>query len=666
MALIAASLVLAANLGGCEQAPTHPTLRGSDLPKLIPVRDLFAHPLRSERYRVSPDGKKLAWLAIADGRRTLHVQTIGEQRVSTIAAHRPVRKYRWAEDSRHLLVFWDGKGDENWHLYLADSERPEVPPRNLTPFPGARVQIQQLPRNDPAHILITHNRRDRTVYDLYRLNLLTGIETLIAENPGDVTRWITSREGKLLLRIHKGKTRDFEALSTDSQRWRTVFTRRPHATFDILGHPVDLSRVWALSNQGHDRLSLVRFDMETGRETLILQDPIVDLSHVWMDLDTNEPIAAVSWPNYKRYYFFDKSLERDVAPFQRDEAVRLYLRADNARRMLLVKVASEQTGTEYHLLDRQTEAHSLLAGDPIAKHSESLSRTRPISYTARDGLRIHGYLTTPQGTAGQQLPMVLRVHGGPWERDYAGYYPVVQFLANRGYAVLRVNYRGSKGYGRAFMEAGWREFAGKMQDDLIDGVHWAIERGIADPERIAIMGRSYGGYAALVGLAFTPEVFAAGVSVVGISELASFVESAPRYWRRRSLPRWHVFVGDPENAADQMDMKARSPLYHIDRIKRPLMVVHGANDVRVRKEQSDRMVKALRRRGIATRYLVFDDEGHSIRRRENWISLARELEDFLASHLGGRRTGIDLTAIWHTVRALFVSSPPEPIQPATL
>ena len=344
---------------------------------------------------------------------------------------------------------------------------------------------------------------------------------------------------------------------------------------------------------------------------------------------------AQVWEGYPRLHFFDSALGADLSVFRsRGPAdIRIISRSRDLTRTI-VRVSTDRAAREFYLLDRTTGKRTLLAADPIAEYSDVLSSMVPISFKSRDGLDLHGYLTVPNGTDGRNLPMVLNIHGGPWLRDRWRYDALTQFFANRGYAVLAVNYRGSSGYGHAFRRAIKREFARKAHDDLIDGVNWAITKGIADPSKIAIYGRSYGGYATLVGLTFTPDVFAAGIDVMGISDLNVQVAKSPPYWKLGRT--WHEYVGDAAKPEDRADMAARSPINFVDRIKRPLLVVHGANDVRVVRENSDRLVAAMRAAGKSVEYLLFEDEGHSIRKPRNRLTMARRIESFLARHLGGR------------------------------
>ena len=491
-------------------------------------------------------------------------------------------------------------------------------------------------------MLVKINRRDAALYDLYHLNILTGGLTLVAANTGDIINWVTDSKGEIIARYRRLDDGGWVLeRKLENDRWSLAVAGGADESFTTQGYSQDGRTVWALSNVGRDKTSLIKFDLERRQETVVFNHPQVDVDGLWLDREAYQPLEAQIWPGYPRSHYFDRKLAKDLESFRSNVRARVRVRSfDRAQRFLTVEVETERSGRSTFLFDRSSGSKTLLAKSAISKHADVLSPVRPVSFQARDGLTLHGYLTLPTGTEGENLPMVLRVHGGPWWRDYWGYHAVDQMLANRGYAVLSVNFRGSAGYGRAFLQASRREFAGKMHNDLIDGVTWAVEEGIADPEKVAIYGHSYGGYAALVGLTFTPEVFAAAVNVVGVADLVRTAETFPPYWKNW-LHRWLDYVGDPAVPEDREDMAARSPINFVSRIKRPLLMVQGANDVRVVREHSDRIAQAMTKAGLPFEYVVFEDEGHAIRKWQNRLAFARHLEVFLANHLGGR-TGEDL------------------------
>lgn len=620
-----------------ERAATHPALRDAALPPLVPLEDLFASRDARWGYRVSPDGRKLLWIDRGDGRPSVHIKWLDSGEERRLAAERSIYRAYWTYDSRRIVFYWDNAGDENYQLHVADIDDLTAPPRNMTPYPGATVRWQQGFPDDPAHMLIRLNRRDASLFDLYRLNIDSGDLTLLAENPGDILGWITDDSGEIIARMRRldDGAWVFEA-ATDRPGWRPVVNGAYDDHFRPLGYTTDRSFIWAKSALGRDKAVLVKVDLATGAETVHHVHADVDLEDVWIDRDSYRPLRAEAWPGYLEVHHFDQDLGRDMALFDRFKPASLQIdSADRDERRLVVSVQTDRAGRSYYLLDRDAQSIELLSEAPIARWRDHLSVSKPIRFAARDGLPLNGYITVPAGTDGRNLPMVLRVHGGPWWRDYWGFSEVDQFLANRGYAVLRINYRGSLGFGRAHLRAAKGEFAGRMHDDLIDGVNWAIAQGIADPDKVAIYGRSYGGYATMVGMTFTPDVFAAGVNIVGVTDLVHALETFPSYWR---LYRyfWLNYVGDPADAEDRADMAARSPANFVDRIRRPLLIVHGANDVRVVRSHSDRLVAAMRKADLPVKYLVFDDEGHAIRKWQNQITMNRAIEAFLADHLGGR------------------------------
>lgn len=612
-------------------------------PPLIPLADFFADRTTSWDYRISPDGEKLAWTDRQAGKAGIAVKWLDSGKVWRVPAERPIYTAYWAADSRRLVFYWDNAGDENYQLHTVDIERPSAPPRNLTPFPGVKVRWQQNFPDDPAHVLVRLNTRDPALHDLYRLNIDDSSLTLLAENPGDIRYWVTDTRGDIIARFRNLAGGDWvlEVPGTDAAGWRILKRGAYDDYLRVLGHSIDGRFVWALSALGRDKQALVRLDLDSGDETLRFSHPDVDVERAWIDRDSYRPLRAQSWPGYLEVEHFDDALGRDMALFQHDGPANVRIEsADRAKRKLTVIVGTDRGGRAYYLLDRDSKQIELLAEPPVARYREQLSQTRPIRFTARDGLPLRGYLTMPNGGEGRRLPMVLRVHGGPWWRDYWGYSAVNQFLANRGYAVLQVNYRGSTGYGRAHIRAARREFAGKMHDDLVDGVNWAVAQGIADPDRVAIYGRSYGGYATMVGMTFTPDVFAAGVNIVGLTDLTHAMETFPPYWRPY-IHWWRNYVGDPTVQADRDDMAARSPIHFVDRIKRPLLIVQGANDVRVVRSHSDRIVEAMQDAGLPVQYILFEDEGHSIRKWQNQMTMNRAVERFLATHLGGRAEAVE-------------------------
>ena len=634
-------LLLSLLIAGCAVEPTHENLKDVTLPRLLPVRDFVANTDYNSHYRISPDGTKLAWKAVAGTREEIFVKTLDQEKVHSLGFNAQGYPFVWAQDSRRLLFIKDAGGNENFHLFLADTEVSDQTPVDITPLKNTRVGIQQVIENDPSNILIIHNGRDKAVFDLYRLNLDSGEQTLLYKNTEEVVRLLTDRQGRLRARVRQHASQRFlELPNSDNSRWSVILSWTQDDDVIPLDFSKDGKALWLISNRGRDKRVLVRFDVRTGKETLVYAHPKVDVGHVEVSRRQQLPVLVYSQPDYPHVEALDPALRDVVQSFRKDGPVGLYVSsADNAEERITLNVNNDRE-VAFYLYDRRSGVKTLLGKSASHTFADALSTVQPVQFKARDGLTLHGYLTLPQGTSKRPLPMVMLVHGGPFIRFIWNYNREVQFLANRGYAVLQVNYRGSSGYGRAFMEAAIGEFAGKMHTDLIDGVNWAVKEGIADPKHIAVMGASYGGYATLVGLTMTPEIFACGIDIVGPADLVSLSKNFPVYWQPFNY-RWRKVVGDPDNIADRARMRAKSPLHFADQVQRPLLIVQGANDVRVKQDQSDRMVEALRAAGKPVEYMIISGEGHRIRHWKNRLKLYRATEDFLASCLGGRSSGFD-------------------------
>ncbi|OON80599.1 S9 family peptidase [Streptomyces tsukubensis] len=617
----------------------------------ISVEEFFGPPLRAKT-TLSPDGRKMAYLALWENRLNVWIESVdtpGDSRCVT-TEDRGVLSYHWTRDPRWLLYTRDQGGDENMHLYRVDLEDPDAAAVNLTPYPGVRTLGLDLPAGRPGKVITQLNLRDRAQFDLVELDIATGDLTTLAKNPGsEVEGWLYSERDLFA----GGTTAEGDVLLS---KWDAATgALDPVARFDggdaPLGiYPLEVTPdgggVWLGSYRGGDRLRLARLDLATGEEEEVDSHPRYDLdtraqvfpalpSPLIRSRRTGELLGVRYLGERQVIHALDphfaavlKNLEKlsdgDLAGLSSDESGQRWVAGFTHDRDPGATFLYDHTTGESRLLHR-ARPHL----DP-----ESLAPMRPVEITSRDGLTLPSYLTLPVGIEPSRLPLVLFVHGGPWSRDSWGYHPAAQLFANRGYAVLQVNFRGSTGYGRAFTRAAIGEFAGKMHDDLIDGVRWAVERGYADPDRVAIMGGSYGGYASLAGVTFTPDVFAAAVDVVGISDLANFMRSQPDFVKPMLTHNWFTYVGDPADPEQEADMLARSPITRVDQIRTPLMVVHGANDARVVLAESDLLVEALRARGVPVEYTVMRDEGHAIENPENVIALYTGVERFLAEHLG--------------------------------
>ena len=614
-------------------------------PPIIPIQHFFDNP-EIAGAQVSPNGQFISYLKPYKDKLNVFVRQLGsaEERRMTTDTIRPVRGYFWSADGSMLLYVQDKGGNENFHVYSVPIEGGGTPEAtNLTPHEGVRALIFAVPDERPGEILIGMNKRDPSVFDGYWLDVETGETRLVVENPGNFGAMLPDHD--LQVRFAMGQNAEggsslYTRASDHDPEWREVAAYSAEETVRPLRFHKDNRRVYLASNAGDTDLQrLVLLDLETGAVQVVESDPEGEVdfgSALFSDL-TDEIIATIYVADTVRLYPKNEQMATDIERLRRihDGTPNLTSSTTDETRWVVSFNSPTDPGATY-MYDRKTgEAEFLFRPRPWL-NAEHLADVTPVSFESRDGLLIHGYLTLPRGLEAKSLPMVLLVHGGPWARDNWGYQPEAQMLANRGYAVLQVNYRGSSGFGKNFYNAAVKEFAGRMHDDLIDGVKWAVAEGIADPDRIGVYGGSYGGYATLVSLTFTPEVFACGVDYVGPSSLITLIESFPAYWRPFLKGTWFRFVGDPEVEADREDMRERSPLFYVDRIEDPILIVQGANDPRVTKLESDQMVIALRDRGVKVSYLVADNEGHGFSNADNRMALYRSMEPFFGECLGGR------------------------------
>ncbi len=604
------------------------------VPRRIPLEDFFRKPDRVT-VRISPGGSHVAFLAPWQRRLNLHVRDLatGEERRITAAAERDIADFVWANDER-LIFVQDKGGDENYRLYGVGRDGSN--PIDITPFDEVKCDIIDDLEDVPDEILFQMNRRNRELFDVYRLDVHSGKMTMIAENPGNVQSWITDHEGKLRLALTTdGVNTSILHRPTEDEDWGVVATYDFKQTARPLFFTFDNRAVYAASNVGRDKVGIFEYDLGSGTETrLIFEHEDVDAANLLYSRKRKQITAATYETDRLHYAFFDEQRER----IQRllDEQLPGYdnhlVSGSRDETRYVVYSGSDRTRGSYHLLDVPAMKLTRLFDLSPWLDEREMAPMQPIQVSSFDGLTLHGYLTLPQGIEPRGLPLVVHPHGGPWARDSWGFDPEIQFLANRGYAVLQINFRGSTGYGRKFLEASFGQWGLAMQDDVTAAVRWAIDEGIADPRRIAIYGGSYGGYAALSGLTKTPELYACGVSYVGVSNLFTWIEAFPPYWKPY-LEMVYEMVGHPER--DERRYRETSPLFNVERIRVPLFVAQGANDPRVKKEESDQIVEALRGRGLPVEYLVKDDEGHGFRNEENLFEFYRAMERFLAQHLGG-------------------------------
>jgi dipeptidyl aminopeptidase/acylaminoacyl peptidase len=639
---IALVFLLSLALSGCAISPIHPELKNAALTPLIPVRDFVANRDSVGGHQISPDGKRIAWSGAIGTAAGVIVKTVGSNEEKQFKISH--RYFRWTSDSKHLVIVADPIGDENTHVLVASINGPSYL-TNLTPYPKTVSHVLQVIEGG-AEVVIRSNRRDKRRFDLYRLNVQTKGERLIATNPGNVIAWLVDNLGAVRARVAIEGGNQILQIPEDGalSAWRTTARWERLETINIFA--VDKSSqstsAWAVSNRGRDRFALVKVDLLSGTETLVFDSPKVDVNWVTLGRKTQQPMLAQVQPDYPQPEIFDERLRARLKALNGGKPADLFITSmDDEERTFTISVATDKGSKNYLLRDGAEP--ELLGQTRLSVLAPMLSDTVPIAYKARDGLEIQGYLTRPKGAfESKRLPMVLLVHGGPWIRDdwAAGgtNRSLQQFFANRGYAVLQVNYRGSGGYGRSFMAKGMGEIAGKMHDDLIDGVNWAVQNGTADAQKVAIYGASYGGFSALLGATKTPEVFACAIDVVGVADWATLLESAPVYWE---LDLWYRFVGDPKKPEERKVLDSKSPLYMAASATKPILIMHGVNDTRVKIDQSDRMVEALRKAGKEVRYVTFKGDGHGNQKWTNNLTMYRESEDFLAKCLGGRSSGFD-------------------------
>jgi dipeptidyl aminopeptidase/acylaminoacyl peptidase len=603
---------------------------------------LFGNPERVSP-RLSPDGTQLAWIAPRDGVLNVWLAPIGPAgvdwnaaRVVTDDSDRGIRQFAWAHDGRHLLYLQDTGGDENWRLH--DVDLPTMARRDLTPFDGVQARLVAAEREFPDEILVALNKDNPQLHDVYRLDLRTGELTKVLTNPGFID---TVADARLAVRAALQPQPDGSMLlvvrdSADSDDWRVVLTisAEDSLTTGPVAFSADGQSLLLISSVDAEAAGLVRMDLATGATEVLAFDPEADVSAVRIHPDTREPQIVTFLKARSEYRVLDPSVARHLTAIRAlNPGDPTFVDADDADRVWLVAFANDAGPVAFYAYDTGSGTGSFLFEHQPELSRYELATMEPFAFESRDGLTVHGYLTFPPGADRTDLPAVLLVHGGPWARDAWGYDAEAQWLANRGYLCVQVNFRGSTGYGKTFLNAGDREWGGRMQDDLTDSVAHIVTQGWADPSRIAIVGGSYGGYATLAGAAFTPELYRCGVDIVGPSNLITLIETIPPYWAPM-IAQFHNRVGDP--AKDRDFLWSRSPLSAAARIRIPLLIAQGANDPRVKQAESEQIVAALANAGIEHDYMLFPDEGHGFAKPQNRLRFFAEADRFLARYLGGR------------------------------
>jgi dipeptidyl aminopeptidase/acylaminoacyl peptidase len=630
-------------------------LSPATLPPIIDRELLFGDPEISGA-QISPDGKYLAFLKPWKETRNVWVKGTAEPfssaRLMTTETARPVGGYLWTRDSKYIVFVKDNAGDENFNAYAVDpsaapaeggaaAPKGDAPPsRDLTHLTGVRVMLCSAPKTDPDVLYIGLNDRDKSWHDLYKLKISTGERTLIRMNTDRIAAWIFDLKGNLRLAQRVQDNGDQEILRVDADSFTPIYSCSVFESCDPVQFHRDAQRVYLQTNKGDlDLTTLALLDPATGQLELVESDPLkrVDLGSAWFSEATDELVATLYSDDRERRYFKDPAFEADYQRLEKKlpgREIAVVSSTSDDRKWLVSAYGDVEPGETY-LFDRasQTLVFQYKIREKLSR--ESLAPMQAVRYQSSDGLEIPAYLTLPKGVAAKSLPALLVVHGGPWARDQWGYNTLAQFFANRGYAVLMPNFRGSIGYGKKFLNAGNGEWGTKMQDDLTWGVKYLVAEGIADPKRIGILGGSYGGYATLAGVAFTPDVYRAAVDIVGPSNLMTLLAAIPPYWEagRKIM---YARMADPETPAGKQWLEERSPLHSAAQIHTPLMVVQGANDPRVNRREAEQIVIALRDRGFPVEYLCAPDEGHGFARPVNNLAMFMAVEKFLAKHLDGR------------------------------
>ena len=602
----------------------------------LSMEDFFRNPEKSS-FQLSPDGKHISYMKPwEDGNRMMNVyirpvNSDNEVRV-TGASNRSLYGYFWLNNNRIAYV-QDKGGDENIHIYAVNIDGSNN--IDLTPFENIQARITDDLEDDPNFMLVSINKRNPQIHDVFRLNVNSGEMEMIAENPGNISSWMTDNDGVLrIATTSDGVNTSILYRENETQDFQSILTTNFKESVSPLSFTFDNKELYVASNRGRDKSAIYTFNLETAEEdTLIFEHQEVDVYNL-MRSKKRKVITGVSYTTDKtQMHFFDEwreniqnKLESKLTGFE----VALSDLARDEKSAIIVTYSDRSRGT-YYYYDIENDDLTKLADLSPWLNEEDMAYMNPISYQSRDGLTIPGYLTLPVNyKQGDKLPVVINPHGGPWARDYWGFNPEVQYLANQGYAVLQMNFRGSVGYGREFWELSFKQWGKTMQDDITDGVNWLISEGIADPDRIAIYGASYGGYATLAGLAFTPDLYACGVDYVGVSNIFTLLETLPPYWELGRQMMYEM-IGNPETEKEILE--AASPIFHIDKIKSPLFVAQGANDQRVKQAESDQIVNALQEKGIDVPYMLKEDEGHGFYNEENKFDFYREMTEFLAKHL---------------------------------
>ena len=629
-------IILTFSLFSCTNENTKQKINEIVIAKQIPLEDFFKNPEKSS-YQISPNGRFYSFMAPYKNRMNIFIQKIGDSSATqlTFEEARDIAGYFWPNNEQ-IVFLKDEGGDENFHLFGVNIDGSNT--ISFTDFDGVRAQIIDDLPDQKDFVIIGLNKRNKQVFDPYRLNLKSGEISLLAENPGNIQSWMFDHDGKLRVAtaIVDGVNQSILYRENEGDEFKTIITTNFKEGFNPQFFTFDNKNIIGSSNLGRDKSAIVEFDPITAKEVRVLYaNDDYDVNGVGYSRKRKVITAAYfeSWKSERHY--FDSSSKATFEKIQKQlSGYEIGITGINKdENIFILRTYSDKSLGAYYIYNSEDDKmEKIVEVSPWIDENE-MSNQLPIDYQSRDGLKINGYLTLPKGynmENAKNLPVVINPHGGPWARDSWGFNPEIQFLANRGYAVLQMNFRGSTGYGRKFFEASFKKWGREMQDDITDGTQWLIDKGIADSTRIAIYGGSYGGYATLMGLVKEPQMYAAGVDYVGVSNMFTFMKTIPPYWEPM-LEMMYEMIGDLEK--DSAMLKEVSPVFHVDKIKAPLFIAQGKNDPRVNVDESDQMVKAMKEKGIKVEYLVKDDEGHGFRNEENKFDFYRAMEKFLNTQL---------------------------------
>ncbi len=635
--LILILIVLSILFFACETKTEGDNTNGDSIKtaKMIPIEDFFKNPEKTG-YKISPNGEYYSYLAPHNKRLNVFIQKIGDKEGKRItnAVNRDIVAYFWTNNDK-ILYLQDTGGDENHKLFGVNIDGSDS--ICYTNFDKVKTTIIDRLRDIPNEIIIGLNKRNPEVFDAYRLYLYDGKLKMIAENPGNIQGWLTDHDGKLRVAtaLVDGVNQQLLYRTSEKDKWEPISVANFKESFSPYFFTFDNKNLIGVSNIGRDKKAIVEFDITTKKEKILYENSEYDVTGIYYSRK-RKVLTSASYTSWKRErHYFDeeskkhqKNIETKLPGY---ESVITGITREEDK--YIVRTYSDRSLGAYYVYDKVSEKIEKITDVSPWLDENEMAKMEPFEYNARDGLKIHGYLSLPKGytiETAKNLPVVINPHGGPWVRDGWGFNPEIQFLANRGYAVLQMNYRGSTGYGREFWMKSFKQWGRKMQDDVTDGTKELIKRGIADPKKVVIYGGSYGGYATLMGLIREPDLYAAGIDYVGVSNLFTFMKTIPPYWKPM-LEMMYEMVGNPET--DSALFVQVSPVYNADKIKAPLFVAQGRNDPRVNIDEADQMVAAMKKRGVEVEYLIKDDEGHGFRNEENRFDFYRAMEKFLNKNI---------------------------------